>query len=148
MIRRQRRAQCPGASQSVCKGRQPPKTVAADWTQLACKLTINVKLSKPSNPLISFSTHPLCLGRSVGSYRRFLSLLFGFINFIINYFSLLFALGALNVELALKVHSVKISGPTSNSLVCHLSVMMSSSAQYSKAPPRGLLKYQKHAEDM
>ena len=64
------------------------------------------------------------------------------------YLARLAAVGALNVDPALKVHSENLSGPISNSLVRHLSVIISSSAQYSNAPPRGLLKYQKQAEEM
>ncbi|HHZ76537.1 MAG TPA: hypothetical protein EYN55_07680 [Rhodospirillales bacterium] len=67
---------------------------------------------------------------------------------LIHHLARLAAVGALNVDPALKVHSENLSGPTSNSRVRHFSVIISSSAQYSNAPPRGLLKYQKQADEM
>ena len=64
------------------------------------------------------------------------------------YLARLAAVGAaLNSDSALNVHSEKTSGPTSNSRGFHFSDMMSSSAQYSKAPPKGLWMYQKQAEE-
>src|SRR5215472_4249368 len=48
---------------------------------------------------------------------------------------------------ALKRHSENFSGDMTNRRGRHLAVTMSSSAAYSAAPPSGLLKYQKHAEE-